>query len=67
MSLLEEQYEMFLGELQASGADLDVRKVASIIQANLGAIAATVSAGGQRANMLTPLVRRELAEMEAPP
>lgn len=66
MGSLVEHFEKFILELQDSGADIDLLRAAGIVHANLDRVAGTVSAGGQRATMLVPILRRDLEEKDQP-
>ncbi|KAF1708647.1 AAA family ATPase [Pseudoxanthomonas sacheonensis] len=61
MSALHEEYGRFLQWLRIPGETEDARRIANIVHANLDALIPTVSNGGQRATILTPMLRRDLA------
>lgn len=60
MGTVQDEYGRFMRWLGNADIEPDVRSVAKIVHANLDVVASTVSAGGQRARVLTPLLRRDL-------
>ena len=61
MGAVHEEYERYMQWLRVQDASEDVRRIAKIVKSNLDALIPTVSNGGQRPNMLTPMLRRDLA------
>jgi recombinational DNA repair ATPase RecF len=64
MASASSEYGRFMRWLAGIEVEPDVRRIAKIVQGNLDAVDRTVSAGGQRARVLTPLLRRDLAETD---
>jgi hypothetical protein len=65
MSAVHDQYEKFLAWLPDRDFPEDAIRVAKIVSANLDRLIPTVSNRGQRATVLTPLLRQLLPETEA--
>ncbi len=64
MGAVYEEYGRFMRWLQIADVVPDVRRVAKTVHANLDVVAGSVSAGGQRARVLAPLLRQELAHID---
>lgn len=65
MSALEDEYARFMEWLRLAEPAEDVSRVAKIVNSNLQTIAGTSSAGGQRARLLSPLLRSGLRATDA--
>lgn len=60
MGAVNIEYSRFMEWLANLDAESDVRRIAKIIESDLGELSGTVSAGGQRGKMLAPLLRNNL-------
>lgn len=67
MSSLDEEYFSFVEHLDASNADLEVRRVAHVIRVNLQRIADAPSAGGRRSHNVAAFLRGGLNRVEELP
>lgn len=67
MSSLDEEYFSFVEHLDASNADLEVRRVAHVIRVHLQRIADAPSAGGRRSQNVAALLRGSLHRIEQLP
>lgn len=65
MSAVHDQYQRFLAWLPGRGFPEDAIRVAKIVSANLDRVVPTVSNRGQRATVLTPILRQLLPETDA--
>lgn len=64
MGAVNIEYSRYMQWLGNSDAESDVRRIAKLIEGDLDELARTVSAGGQRARILAPLLRRNLAQTD---
>ena len=62
MGAVHEEYFRYMQWLRATEEPADVRRIARVVQDNLDALIPTVNNGGQRANVLTPMLRRDMAD-----
>ena len=61
MGAVHDEYLRYMQWLGATEQPADVKRIARIVQDNLDALIPTVNNGGQRATVLTPMLRRDLA------
>lgn len=60
MGAVHDEYSRYMQWLRATGEPADAKRIARIVQHNLDVLIPTVNNGGQRATVLTPLLRRDL-------
>jgi energy-coupling factor transporter ATP-binding protein EcfA2 len=62
MGAVHDEYLRYMQWLRATAEPADAKRIARIVLDNLDALIPTVSNGGQRATVLTPLLRRDLGD-----
>lgn len=60
MGAVHDEYLRYMQWLRATEEPADAKRIARIVQNNLDTLIPTVNNGGQRATVLTPLLRRDL-------
>ena len=60
MGAVYDEYLRYMQWLEAKEEPADAKRIARIVQDNLDALIPTVNNGGQRATVLTPMLRRDL-------
>ncbi|MFL0336468.1 AAA family ATPase [Stenotrophomonas maltophilia] len=60
MGAVHDEYLRYMQWLGATEEPADAKRIAQIVQDNLDALIPTVNNGGQRATVLTPMLRRDL-------
>ncbi|HHA2973489.1 TPA: AAA family ATPase [Stenotrophomonas maltophilia] len=60
MGAVHDEYLRYMQWLAASEQPSDAKRIARIVQENLDALIPTVNNGGQRATVLTPMLRRDM-------
>src|SRR5690606_11114823 len=60
MGAVHDEYLRYMQWLAAKEEPADAKRIARIVQDNLDALIPTVNNGGQRATVLTPMLRRDL-------
>lgn len=63
MGAVHDEYLRYMQWLDAQEEPVDAKRIARIVQDNLDALILTVSNGGQRGTVLTPMLRRNLGDM----